>query len=340
MEIKRYIGLVIMFVSFSAFSQNESNLVSPKDSIVVEKLLQQSRDNFSEAPDKAIAYAESAYRYADSVKYYRGAATGLKNIGIAYFNQGKNVEALDYWKQAFEIFKLMNDESGEANILSNIGSIYFNGGDDAKALDYNLKALVLAEKIGDKLRILTTLNNIGGVYFNKKATQEKALPYFLKSLAISEEIGDKEGIGTVAANLGEYYFEKNDNLQAIMYFDKAVIAYNNSENSPYAYNALGKVHVRQKNYELAITYHQKALAIGEKLNGSLDIVQSLKGLGQAYIAKGDFKKGMSYLNQAESLALNFKFSKSLKRYMKSWQNLIALLKTINLLIFIKLNLQI
>jgi class 3 adenylate cyclase/Flp pilus assembly protein TadD len=312
MKLKTYLGLIMMMFSILAFSQEDIKPVSPKDSIAVEKLLQQSKDNFSEAPEKAILYAERAYRYADSIKYYSGAATGLKNIGIAYYYQGKNVEALEYWKQAFEIFKLMGDESGEANILSNIGAIYFNGGDDAKALDYYLQALVLAEKTGDKLRILTTLNNIGGVYFNKKATQDKALPYFLKALKLSEEIDDKEGIGTTATNLGEYYFENNDNLQAIFYFDKAVIAYDNSENSPYAYNALGKVHVRQKNYELAITYHQKALAIGEKLNGNLDIVQSLKGLGQANITRGDLTNGLGYLKKAEILALDFKFSQELK----------------------------
>lgn len=312
MKIKNYLGVIFIFISFSAFTQNAAEIVSAKDSIEINRLIQLSRNNFSEAPEMSIFYAKKARRYADSVKYYAGAAVALKTIGIAYYNQGKNVEALDYWQKAFEIYKLINDESGEANILSNSGAIYFNGGDDVKALEYYLQALSLAEKTGDQLRILTTLNNIGGVYFNKKVTQAKALPYFLKALSLSEEIDDKEAIGTAAANLGEYYFENKDDLKAIKYFEKSLKAYNNSENSPYAYNALGKVHKRKKEYNTAISYHERALEISQKLNGNLDIVQSFKGLGQTYITKGDISKGIDYLKRAENLAINFQFPQELK----------------------------
>lgn len=312
MRTKNYFAVIFTFISLSGFSQIVKEIVSVKDSMEVNRLIQLSRNNFSEAPDMSIVYAEKAHKYADSVKFYSGAAVALKTIGIAYYYQGKNIEALDYWQKAFEIYKLINDEAGESNILSNIGAIYFNEGDDVKALEYYLNALSLAEKTGDKLRILTTSNNIGGVYFNKKATQAKALPYFLKALSLSEEIDDKEGIGTSAANLGEFYFENNDGTKAIEYFEKSLKAYNNSENSPYAYNALGKVHKRRKEYAKAINYHNKALAISEKLNGSLDIVQSLKGLGQTNMDQGNLSIGLGYLKRAEKLALDFKFTQELK----------------------------
>jgi class 3 adenylate cyclase/Flp pilus assembly protein TadD len=316
MHLKVFISTLLLLFSFLAFGQKAQKKYSEADSVEVNRLLQLSKNNFSEAPDKAISLAEQARILADSIRYFDGVAVALKNIGIAYYYQGKNVEALDYWKQSFEIYKSIGDQVGEANILNNIGAIYFNQGDDANALEYYLQSLALAEKTGDKLRILTAYNNIGGVYFNKPATHDKALFYFLKALPLSEEMGDKEALGTTTVNLGEIYYAKNNDSLALFYYNISEKAYNNSENSPYVYNAIGKVYNRQGEYSLAITYHKRALAIADKLNGNLDIVQSLMGLGVSYFLYGDLSKGFDYLKQAEKLALEFQFTKELKDIYK------------------------
>lgn len=304
----------------SVLAQKKANSFTSADTAKVNQLLQLSKNNFSEAPDKAIAYALEAKTLAESVNYFQGVAYALKNIGIAYYYQGKNVEALDNWKQSLQVFRNIKDEIGEANILSNIGAIYFNQGDDVNALEYYLQSLKLAEKTKDKLRILTAMNNIGGVYFNKPATHDKALFYFLKALPLSEQLDDKEAIGTTAVNLGEIYYEKKDDDLALFYYNKSVKAYNNSENSPYPYNAIGKVYNRQGNYSLAISYHNKALAIAEKLNGKLDIVQSLMGLAKTNISNNDLSAALLYLTRAEKFALESGFSIELKNVYESLSN--------------------
>ena len=302
-----------LFFYVTVHSQGSgNNEFSVNDTLTINKLLQESKSNFSEAPEKAITLALEAYRYADSVKYLEGAALALKNAGIGYYYQGKDSDAIEYWNKSLEKYKQLKDEVGEANILSNIGAIYFNGGVDDKALEYYLQSLKLAEKTGDKLRILTALNNIGGVYFNKEATKIKALPYFIKSLDLSKEVNDKEATGTAAVNLGEYYFWKKNDSLALEYYKEAIIAYNNSENSPYAYNKMGEVYERRGSYNLAKSYHNKALTIAEKLQGSLDIVQSLKGLGVSFISTGNVSEGLAYLKRAEKLGTEFKFSNELK----------------------------
>lgn len=311
---------LFFFFSVTIFSQENTVSFTSADTAKVNKLLQESKNNFSEAPDKAIAIAEQAKQLAESVGFYEGVAYALKNIGIAYYYQGKDVDALDYWKQSLTIFQKIKDEVGEANILNNIGAIYFNQKDLTNALDYYLKSLKLAEKTKDKLRILTALNNIGGVYFEKPATHDKALDYFLKALPLSEELGDKEAIGTTAVNLGEIYFVRKKDSLALFYYFKSVDAFNNSENSPYSYNAIGKLYNRQGNHALAITYHNKALTIAEKLNGNLDIVQSLMGLAKTNISKGEFKIGLNYLKRTEFIAFKHGFSAELKNAYESFSN--------------------
>ncbi len=316
------ISIAIFVLSFSvAFSQEAStNVFTKEDTSRVNQLLSISKSYFSKAPDSAISYALQAKQLADSVQYLEGKAYALKNIGIAYYYQGKDVEALDYWKQSLEIFKSIKDEIGTANILNNIGAIYFNKKDLTNALEYYLQSLKLAEKTKDKLRILSALNNIGGVYFEKPVTHDKALVYFLKSLPLSEELKDSETFGTTAANLGEiYYVQKKDSL-ALVYFNKSAKAFNNSENSPYAYNNLGKVYNRKNNYNLAIFYHNKALEIAKKLNGSLDIVQSLMGLAKTNISKRSFSEALIYLKQAEAIAFEHNFSGELKSVYEEFAN--------------------
>jgi class 3 adenylate cyclase/Tfp pilus assembly protein PilF len=291
-----------------------------KDSVKVNALLKLGKENASEAPEKAIQYANEAIKLAEQIQYYKGKALGLKNIGIVYYNQAKDVEALDYWKQSLEIFKQIKDEIGEANILNNIGAIYFNQKDLIKALEYYLQSLKLAEKTKDKLRILTALNNVGGVYFEKTATHDKALTYFLKALPLSVELDDKEAVGTTSVNLGEIYFVRNNDSLALKYFNQSARAFNNSTGSPYAYNSLGKVYNRKGNHNLAINYHNKALGIAEKLNSSLDIVQSLMGLAKTNISKSDFKAAIVYLKKAESIAFGHSFSGELKSIYESFSS--------------------
>ena len=283
-------------------------------------MLSVSKSNFSKAPDSAIAYAIKARDLAQSTGYSEGVAYALKNIGIAYYYQGKEIEALDYWKQSLEIFKSNKDEIGTANILNNIGAIYFNKKDLTNALENYLQSLKLAEKTKDKLRILSALNNIGGVYFEKQATHDKALIYFLKSLPLSEELKDPETFGTTAANLGEIYYVRNNDSLALLYFNKSAKAFNNSENSPYAYNNLGKVYDRKNNYDLAVFYHKKALDIAKKLNGSLDIVQSLMGLAKTNISRRNPADALVYLKEAEKIAFTHNFSGELKNVYESFAN--------------------
>ncbi len=314
--------IILLFISFSiGFSQETSqNVFSKEDTIRVNQLLSLSKSYFSKAEDSAIAYALKAKELAESVQYQEGIAYALKNIGIGYYNQGKDVEALDNWKRSLDIFKSIKDEIGTANILNNIGAIYFYQKDLTNALEYYLQSLKLAEKTKDKLRILSVLNNIGGVYFEKQATYDKALIYFLKALPLSEELKDSETFGTIAANLGEIYYVRNNDSLALIYFYKSAKAFNNSENSPYAYNSLGKVYNRENKYDLAIFYHKKALDIANKLNLPRDIVQSLMGIAKTNISTKKYNDALIYLKRTEKIALELKASGELKNIYEEFAN--------------------
>jgi class 3 adenylate cyclase len=271
-------------------------------SVVTEKvnsLLSLSREFYSISPEEAINYATTARDLAQKAQYKNGLAYAYKNLGIAYYMLGNYVVSIENYERSLALFDSLNDKAGVANILSNEGSVFFNKGDDEKALELNLKALRVSEEIGDTLRILTALQNIGAVYYNKPSTRNQAIEYFLRALPMSELLKNNDAIGTITVNIGELYLLKGNYDSALIYFKKSLVAYKGSENIPYTLNDIGKVYQKRKDYQTAISYHQQAFDISEKLNAKVDMGQSLLGLGDTYMGKGDASTAIGYYKRSE-----------------------------------------
>jgi len=306
MYVKKIIFcLSLFFASLSGFSQIESGELVPVngDTTLVNTLLQQSKGYFTDSPGKAIDLASQARVLAQGLHFQKGEAYALKNIGIAYYFQGKYLEALDYYQQSLKFFTEIRDYVGMANIYSNIGVVYYDQSDDVKALEYYLLSLKFAERSGDKLRILSALNNVGGVYTNKPATYSKALQYYLLALPICEELGKKDELGAISVNIGFIYAENHEAGKAMIYFNKALKTYGNSEGSLNAYNAIGKLYTDEGKYEQALNNLNKALELAQKLNVKLSIVKSLTRLGNVYAKQSDYKNAIIYYKKAEIPAL-------------------------------------
>ena len=283
-----------------------------EDSVFVNKLIQKSKEYFTDSPAKAIALATQAKTIAEKIHFEKGQAYALKNIGITYYFQGKYLEALDYYQQSLKFFKEINDNIGIANMYNNIGVVYYDQSDDVKALENYLQSLKFAELSGDKLRILSALNNVGGVYTNKPATYDKALQYYLMALPVCEQLGKKDELGAISVNIGFIYAEKHDDAKAMIYFNKALKNYGNSEGSLNAYNAMGKLYTSEGKFDKALQNHNQALALAEKLNLKLSIVKSLMGLGNVYVKKGEYKNAIVYYKKAEVPALDIRANLELK----------------------------
>ena len=277
---------------------------SKEDTNKVNSILLLSKKYFSEEPGEAIRIATQARNLAEKIKFKRGEAYALKNIGIGYYMQGKYLETFEHWNKSMKCFDALGDRQGRANILSNIGTVYFDQGDDANALDNYLKSLKISEAINDSFRIASALGNIGNVYLNKNATLDKALAYYLKALPISYKLGDNNLVGTTSVGIGEVYFKKENYDSALFYFNKSLIAYNGTEAVPYSLNQIGRVYTKRKNFQMAVENHSQAYELGKKLDAKLDMIQSLLGLGASYYEASDFKKAITSYSEAETLSLN------------------------------------
>ena len=300
--------ILFSFFNTAVFANEVDSLkkiltTSIADTTKVDVLNALCKSFFNTNPDTSIIIANSAKLLAEQNNYKSGLALAFKNIGKGYYLQGKYKEAVINWQQAIDVYSLLNDKKGVANMLSNQGAVYFNQGDDAKALELHLQSLKMSEALNDTLRILTSLTNIGGVYSNKEATRNKALEYFLRSYNLSLAIKDDYSIGTCAVNLGELYYNLKDDAKALMYLRQSEKAYKGTEDMPYTLNYIGRVFLRQKNFEKAIQIHTEAYEIAKKLDTKLDQTQSLVALAQAYKASGNIASAIKTFQQAVTIAL-------------------------------------
>ena len=312
------VSLIALLIGFAviAFSQEVKPVPEvTSDTAGVNKLLQQSKDQFSKDPNKAIEIAHQAKELADKIDFKQGAAYALKNVGLGYYFQGKYAETMDYWEQSLKIFEELNDDVGIANLLGNIAAVYANRGDDARSLEYLLRALKIAEKKNDTLRIVTVNNNIASIYFNKPDSSDKAkaLNYLMTALSLNEAIGNKQAFGIVSENIGEIYLEMNQLDKAQSFFERAIQSLGDTlANSATAYNGIGKIYLKKGDYNQALNYHNKALNIAEKGNSPRYIEQTLRDIANLYVKQKDFATALNYYDRARLIAEELKAVPDLK----------------------------
>ena len=72
------------------------------------------------------------------------------NLGVMYWDQGKWDTAIDFHKQALEIFRAINDVHSEGQSQGNLGNVYRSQGNWGKAIDYYKQALeIFSSAIND-----------------------------------------------------------------------------------------------------------------------------------------------------------------------------------------------
>jgi adenylate cyclase len=276
-----------------------------RDSVAVNKLLDESKAVSGTDSAKAIDLAMQAKKLASAIGYQRGEALALKNVGMVFYVRGLYVQTLDYWNQSLDVFEKIKDDAGIANIVGNIGAVYFNQGADDKALEYTLKALQLAEKLRDTVRIISASINVGVIYHNKK--DPVALNYLLKAVPLVEMSNNKDALIkdaliNITGNIGEIYFDNNDNKKAVEYFNKSIKAAAGSSDAAFSYNGIGKVNLREGKFETALRNHNTALEIAEKADDKFQVIRSLRGIADVYEKQGNTTLAIQYYSKARVIA--------------------------------------
>ncbi len=302
------LGLFICSISFAqdnlVDSMQKVLLHQSNDTNKINTLIELAKSTVNTLPEQSYVYSSKALQLADSIQYIRGKALAYKWIGI-YFYKTNNIETLDNWLKSLELFKSLKDKNGIANLSNNIGSLYYNRTDDAKALEYYLQSLKLSEEIDDKNRIATALGNIGNTYLRKSATQSNAIKYLLRALPMFIKLNRQDEIVITYTNLGEGYLDLKKVDSALYYYKLGLKASNNVEelSTFFIWNNIGKAYAKKGDFNSAIIYQNKSIALAQKLKSQFNEGKSLLGLADTYYTKGDINQALDNYKKAEPLLI-------------------------------------
>ncbi len=253
--------------------------------------------------DSAASFAEQGLALSRKLKFRRGEAMAVYQLGIISSMRGNYVDALEKLSLAAESYKSIGDKKGYAAALSGMGGQKMMTGDYPGALSYHFQSLRIKEELGDSSLVATTVANIGAV-FNASNNVPQALIYFQRSLRLNLEFGKLRNAASDYYNIGNSYSGlKQDSLGMVYAAASARLSDSLGlvENLMYSYSLMARILEKQDKTE-ALAYYAKALGIARKLDDPRILSFLYFRFGTVYQGLGDAGKAEAYFLKSLELA--------------------------------------
>ncbi|MBL6447697.1 tetratricopeptide repeat protein [Fulvivirga sp. 29W222] len=179
--------------------------------------------------------------------------------------RSKNVsQAEEYASKALSLASQIQNLKYEARSRHALGLLQQQKGEYKKAINSYLRAADLFESSGDIARMADATNNIGMLFLNVEG-YTYALQYFKKAANIYAQNKDFKYLSVAYSNVATCYSKENDYVTSSEYLNRAIDATNKTTPTDvgmlaYLFNKKGNIHYFEKDYELAISNYEKALA--------------------------------------------------------------------------------
>ncbi|MBP7239520.1 MAG: tetratricopeptide repeat protein [Saprospiraceae bacterium] len=268
-------------------------------------------------PDSGRYYANLLLVWSSKLDNKKALSAGFNILGSVSKKQGNYSEAIDYYQQAIELRKALNDslrlgetyanlgevyrlkanypealkffllslrideaihyETGIAYAYNYMGATYQELGDNAKALENFKAALEIRLRLGQDAGIAIGYNNIGTIY-DKEGKYAEALENFNASLAIKEKIGDKYGMANTYINIGEVYKAQGDHQGAMKYLNLALKLQEELEDQ----EGIAATYISMSGSRIATRQYEEASLLLTKAVSISKEIGSLYNLRQSY----------------------------------------------------------
>ena len=243
---------------------------------------------------RGLTYAYQAKTVAQKIKFKKGEAYALNNIGIIHDYLGQYAEAMEYYFEALPLQKAINEQEGLAYTYNNIGLIYSNQNNFEKALYYYNLSIEIRKKNNDSRGLSSLYNNVGIVQMNQDKYEE-ALKSYQASITIDSLIKEEYGLSASYSNVGLIYLDLKDYPSSLIYFEKALAIrqkLNDKRGIANSFNNIGTLYSIQNKKNEAIEILKKGLKIGLEM-GAKDLIQySYQQLHLIYAEQNDYKNSL------------------------------------------------
>jgi tetratricopeptide (TPR) repeat protein len=228
----------------------------------------------------------------------------LQTLGQFYADRGNRPEAMTHYKEALEIYEVIEDNDGMLATLDALAAITAQADDVENALVYATRGVNLAQQIGDQDRLGRLQTRLGDVRLALGDTQA-AVETYTQAAETLRSIDNWAGVGTVMLKMGEAYLEKSQPQEAILMLDQALVIFRREGLSEYesrALGTLGDVYAEMSQWPKAQEYHEQALALARQLADPFEEAAQLAALAHIREIQNDRPAAVNFYRQALHVA--------------------------------------
>ena len=206
-----------------------------------------------------------------------------QSFGVIAYYQEDYSTAVDYYLEAAEVYKDINDDKLLLVIYNNLSSVHAIMIDKQNALKYADECYAVSKRLDDPLRRSMACVALASAKIEMKA-YHGVEAYLLESKNICDSILNYVLLGRTYSLFGQLMSGRdNDNIKAIRYFEQAIPSFEKSGSQfevAAAHQRLGEAYSVSGNYDKAKSEINKAIGIAKQL-GVLQIeLHSLKSLSE------------------------------------------------------------
>jgi CHAT domain-containing protein/Tfp pilus assembly protein PilF len=254
----------------------------------------------SAALKEARQQCDRALEIARQANGTREVGKGLKCLAeVAYFDQDFG-RALDFYRQAGQVFETLGEDEGLALAQLQQGHVYsdLRKLDDAQAcLD---RAQALWARVGDK-RQQAIVKVAKGRLAVRRGNYQEALNQFQEALISLEPMGDAVWEGASLTGMGWVYEDMGETGPAIKHWERAVQLYDTAGLKIFAVEQryhLGGTYLASGDHTSALRQFERVLALAGELGIERWRAWALRYIGVVHLVRHQPDQALHYLDQA------------------------------------------
>lgn len=310
---KRFFLAAVLYVfSTLAYSQNIKLIDSLRTILPTVKddttktiiLFELGRENwFGRNLDEAKKYLGEAIWLGDAAPYHVHQADALNLLANVHIRLEKFDSAFFYLQQAEE----QNDVNFIPFIHETYSNLYYHLGDYQSSLQHALVAANGYEKshVREFVKQSEYAYLMAGDIFMKLDQDDRALEYYQKAYQSARENGGGQSLTSALHKMATWYFSRNNFVRAGHLYDTIIVMDKdspNKERTMFSYEGLGKIAVKEMNFQKAIDHYRTGLQYALRKNLSNHIEDFYIQIGEAFYLDKNYDSAEYYLTLAVNRA--------------------------------------
>jgi two-component system, NtrC family, sensor kinase len=228
----------------------------------------------------------------------------FSGLGSIYDRKGQNEKALQYFKDALELYQKSGEQENYLYQLINLGIVLRVMGNYGESLEYLMEALKTGRKVSDTDAIVESLLAMGFIYAFVERYDD-ALRHQQEALEIYQQANDLWGIARIHNDMGVTYSLAGELDSALVQHRAALeirLKSTDTYNTFASYLYIGDIFADKGDFLKAVKYYESAIPYGNNATYMTMVVEAQLRLGKYCLELPDEEKSLIHFKNALQLS--------------------------------------